>query len=78
MIETDFPELAGQLGLTRKQREEIKRMLPSARIQYQRTKISDEDAETLRRAAVAAAIGGVAVIIVLRLILSGAVTPNVP
>jgi hypothetical protein len=76
MIEQDYPDLAYRLGLTRKQREEIRRVLPSARTERQRTRISDEDAERLISAVAMAALAGVAVIIVLRLLLSGAAIPG--
>lgn len=78
-IETDYPSLARELGLTRRQREDIKASgLVKTRTVRQRTQISDEDAKLLRDAARVALIAGVAVIVVLRLLSSGAVVPNIP
>lgn len=76
-IETDFPSLARELGLTRKQREEIiaNGLVTAKTSPGKRAKITDEDAERIRQAVTIAAAAGVAVIIVLRLLASGTVKP---
>lgn len=78
-IEVDMPSLARDLGLTRRQREDIATSgLVNARKVKGRTQVSDDDAEMIRQAVMIAAIAGVGILLVLRLLASGAVKPNIP
>jgi hypothetical protein len=77
----DFPSLAHELGLTRRQREDVLEsgaMSPVARGQGRPTKITQEDAERLEKSVTIAALTGIAIVIILKLLASGTVTPNVP
>lgn len=78
-IEVDMPSLARDLGLTRRQREDITASgLVTAQKVKGRYQVSDEDAERIRQAVTIAAIAGVGILLVLKLLASGAVTPNIP
>lgn len=77
----DFPSLARQLGLTRRQREDVLESGVISPVEPSRgrrgTKISPEDAEMLEQAMriVRTATVAVGIVLVLRLLASGAVKP---
>ena len=75
-IEQDYPALARELGLTRGQREHIAAsgLVKTTARPGSRTRISDEDAELLRRASALAIAAGIAVIIALRVLTAGGST----
>jgi len=77
----NFPRLARELGLTRRQAEDI---ATSGLVDVSTPgpprprQISLDDAERVRQAVRIAAAAAIGVLIVLRLLASGAVTPNDP
>lgn len=74
----DFPSLAHQLGMTRRQREEALNsghLDPAFRLKGRNTKLTPEDAEKLRDAMRLAALG-VGVALALALIASGVRPPG--
>ena len=81
----DLPSLARELGITRRQREDllteglvtpVVKGVPGNR--GLGTKISPEEAERLSQAVRIAAVTGIAFLIIVRLLRSGAVKPNLP
>jgi hypothetical protein len=77
----DYPSLARQLGLTRRQSEDVLESGVLSPVEPARgrrgTRISPEDAELLEQAMKAVRAAGIAVgiVLVLRLLASGAVKP---
>jgi hypothetical protein len=78
---TSFPALMNELGLNHRQRVTVLQsgvLTPVDRRQGHPTLITTEDAGRIEKAAAIAALTGIAVVIILRLLASGTVTPNVP
>jgi hypothetical protein len=74
----DFPSLARELGWTRRQREDVLEagvVSPVVRGQGRPTKLTQEDADKLLKAAALAALGVVGLVIALRLVAAGVDPP---
>jgi hypothetical protein len=77
----DFPALARELGLTRKQRADVLEsgtISPVVRGKGKSTKVTQDDAERVENAARIALITGIAIVVILKLLASGTVKPTIP